>query len=82
MYYVVKVYFYEYIICMIDNLGGGFDVVLVGEIDLLLKMKVFGCWMIYIYFVKKDQEIWFVLWFGVIIFVVDIVYELEKFVFY
>ncbi|MCI5045045.1 MAG: type III PLP-dependent enzyme [Aquisalinus sp.] len=82
MYYAVKALPQEQVIRTIDSLGGGFDVASGGETDLLLKLKVFGRRTIHTHPVKKDEEIRTALRYGVTTFVIDNVYELEKFVSY
>lgn len=79
LFYAVKAHPHEHIIRTIDQLGGGFDVASSGETDLLLSLKVFGRRTIHTHPIKKDDEIRTALRFGATTFVVDNLYELEKF---
>ena len=80
LFYAVKAHPHAFIVRVIEQLGGGFDVASGGETDLLLQLKVFGRRTIHTHPIKKDAEIRTALRYGVTTFVVDSLYELEKLV--
>ena len=79
-YYAIKSLPHVAVIQTLDRLGSGFDIATSGEIDLLQQQRVQPRHTIHTHPVKRDQDIRDALRFGCTTFVVDNVYELEKFI--
>ena len=82
LYYAIKSLPHPAAIQTLDSLGAGFDIATSGEIELLWHQRARPRHTIHTHPIKRDSDIRDALRFGCTTFVVDNVYELEKFVEY
>lgn len=80
LYYAIKSFPHPAAIQTLDSLGAGFDIATSGEIDLLWDQRARPRHTIHTHPIKRDNDIRDALRFGCTTFVVDNIYELEKFV--
>lgn len=81
-YFAIKSLPHPAVIQTLDGLGAGFDIATTGEIELLRAQRTMPRQTIHTHPVKRDNDIRDALRFGCTTFVIDNVYELEKFVAY
>lgn len=81
-YYAIKALPHPAAIRTLDALGAGFDIASSGEIELLREQNARARHTIHTHPIKRDSDIRDALRFGCTTFVVDNVWELEKFVEY
>ncbi|MDH5712130.1 MAG: alanine racemase, partial [Gammaproteobacteria bacterium] len=79
LYYAIKALPHPAAIQTLDALGAGFDIATTGEIELLREQHAHARNTIHTHPIKRDRDIRDALRFGCTTFVVDNVYELEKF---
>ena len=82
LYYAIKALPHPAAIQTLDSLGAGFDIASSGEIELLRDQGSRARQTIHTHPIKRDKDIRDALRFGCTTFVVDNVWELEKFVDY
>ena len=82
LYYAIKALPHPAAIQTLDALGAGFDIASSGEIELIREQGVSARHTIHTHPIKRDTDIRDALRFGCTTFVVDNVWELEKFVDY
>lgn len=82
LYYAIKSLPHPAAIQTLDNLGAGFDIATSGEIELLWDQRARPRHTIHTHPIKRDSDIRDALRFGCTTFVVDNIYELEKFIEY
>lgn len=82
LYYAIKALPHPAAIQTLDALGAGFDIASSGEIELLREKSTRARQTIHTHPIKRDADIRDALRFGCTTFVVDNVWELEKFVNY
>ena len=82
LYYAIKALPHPAAIQTLDALGAGFDIASSGEIELLREQSTRARQTIHTHPIKRDADIRDALRFGCTTFVVDNVWELEKFVNY
>ena len=82
LYYAIKALPHPAAIQTLDALGAGFDIASSGEIELLRGQRTRARHTIHTHPIKRDTDIRDALRFGCTTFVVDNVWELEKFVNY
>ena len=82
LYYAIKALPHPAAIQTLDALGAGFDIASSGEIELLREQGARARQTIHTHPIKRDDDIRDALRFGCTTFVVDNVWELEKFVDY
>lgn len=80
LYYAIKSMPDQAILKTLVDAGAGFDVATVGEIDLLQPLENSPRLTIYTHPIKRDSDIRVALRYGCTTFVIDNVWELEKFV--
>ena len=80
LYYAIKSLPHMDVIRTLAGLGAGFDIATSGEVELLYKEGARPRHTIHTHPIKRDKDIRDALRFGCTTFVVDSVYELEKFV--
>jgi len=80
LFYAIKALPHPAAIQTLDALGAGFDIATSGEIELLREQHASARHTIHTHPIKRDKDIRDALRFGCTTFVVDNVYELEKFV--
>lgn len=80
MRYAIKALPDPFVLRKLRALGSGFDVATTGEIDLLRRCDIDASQAIHTHPIKKDAEIRAALDFGIRLFVVDNVAEIDKFV--
>jgi ornithine decarboxylase len=80
LFYAIKSLPHEAVIETLVQLGAGFDIATSGEIELLRPHKVQARSTIHTHPIKRDSDIRDALRFGCTTFVVDNIWELEKFV--
>ena len=78
-YYAIKALPHPAAIKTLDALGVGFDIASSGEIELLREQSIYARQTIHTHPIKRDTDIRDALRFGCTTFVVDNVWELEKF---
>jgi len=81
-YYAIKSLPHPAVIDTLEKLGAGFDIATSGEIDLLFAQRSQPRHTIHTHPIKRDDDIRDALRFGCTTFVIDNIYELEKFVKY
>lgn len=81
-YYAIKALPHPAAIQTLDALGAGFDIASSGEIELLRELNTRARQTIHTHPIKRDKDIRDALRFGCTTFVVDNIWELEKFVEY
>jgi len=81
-YYAIKALPHPAAIQTLDALGAGFDIATSGEIELLRAQNTRARQTIHTHPIKRDEDIRDALRFGCTTFVVDNIWELEKFVNY
>lgn len=79
LYYAIKSFPHPAAIQTLARLGANFDIATSGEIDLLMEQGVQPRHTIHTHPIKRDEDIRDALRFGCTTFVVDNIYELEKF---
>lgn len=82
LYYAIKSLPHPAVIQTLIGLGAGFDIASSGEIELLREQRTLPRGTIHTHPIKRDRDIRDALRFGCTTFVVDNIYELEKFVAY
>lgn len=82
IYYALKSLPHPAVVHTLENLGAGFDIASTGEIELLWEQRARPRNTIHTHPIKRDRDIRDALRFGCTTFVVDNIYELEKFVSY
>ena len=82
LYYAIKSLPHPAAIRTLIGLGAGFDIASTGEIELLREQRTLPRSTIHTHPIKRDTDIRDALRFGCTTFVVDNIYELEKFVAY
>ena len=82
LYYAIKSLPHPAAIQTLDSLGAGFDIASSGEIELLMQQRTRPRHTIHTHPIKRHEDIRDALRFGCTTFVVDNIYELEKFVEY
>lgn len=82
LYYAIKSLPHPAAIQTLEQLGAGFDIATSGEIELLWDQRARPRHTIHTHPIKRDNDIRDALRFGCTTFVIDNVYELEKFVEY
>ena len=82
LYYAIKSLPHPAAVQTLDNLGAGFDIATSGEIELLWDQRALPRHTIHTHPIKRDNDIRDALRFGCTTFVVDNIYELEKFIDY
>ena len=81
-YYAIKSLPHPAVIDTLEKLGAGFDIATSGEIDLLWQQRSQPRHTIHTHPIKRDDDIRDALRFGCTTFVIDNIYELQKFVNY
>lgn len=81
-YYAIKSLPHPDVVNTLDKLGCGFDIATTGEINLLRQQHMNPRRTIHTHPIKRDRDIRDALRFGCTTFVIDNIYELEKFVNY
>lgn len=82
LYYVIKLLLYVLVIVMLWDEGVYFDLVINGEVDMVVEVGVDLICIIYMYLIKCDSDICYVMEYGCDMFVFDNLDELKKFIFY
>ena len=82
LYYAIKALPHPAAIQTLDALGAGFDIATTGEIELLREQGSRARHTIHTHPIKRDKDIRDALRFGCTTFVIDNIWELEKFVDY
>lgn len=82
LYYAIKSLPHSAVIQTLKQLGAGFDIATSGEIKLLREQRAHPRHTIHTHPIKRDNDIRDALRFGCTTFVVDNIYELEKFIAY
>ena len=82
LYYAIKSLPHPAAVQTLDSLGAGFDIATSGEIELLWDQRARSRHTIHTHPIKRDNDIRDALRFGCTTFVVDNIYELEKFINY
>ena len=82
LYYAIKSLPHPAAVQTLDSLGAGFDIATSGEIELLWDQRARPRHTIHTHPIKRDNDIRDALRFGCTTFVVDNIYELEKFINY
>ncbi len=82
LFYAIKSLPHPSVIKTLNALGSGFDIATSGEVELLRAQKVSARNTIHTHPIKRDKDIRDALRFGCTTFVVDNVWELEKFIDY
>ena len=82
LYYAIKSLPHPAAIQTLEQLGAGFDIATSGEIELLWEQRARPRHTIHTHPIKRDNDIRDALRFGCTTFVIDNIYELEKFVAY
>ncbi len=80
LYYAIKSLPHPAVLQTLQSLGAGFDIASSGEIDLLRRQGAHGRNTIHTHPIKRDKDIRDALRFGCTTFVVDNIWELEKFI--
>lgn len=82
LYYAIKSLPHPAAVHTLESLGAGFDIATSGEIELLWDQRARPRHTIHTHPIKRDNDIRDALRFGCTTFVVDNIYELEKFINY
>ncbi len=82
LYYAIKALPHPAAIQALDALGAGFDIATTGEIELLRAQGAHARQTIHTHPIKRDNDIRDALRFGCTTFVIDNIWELEKFIDY
>jgi len=82
LFYAIKALPHPAAIQTLDTLGAGFDIATSGEIELLRAQSTHARQTIHTHPIKRDEDIRDALRFGCTTFVIDNVWELEKFINY
>jgi ornithine decarboxylase len=82
LYYAIKSLPHPAAVQTLESLGAGFDIATSGEIELLWDQRAHPRHTIHTHPIKRDDDIRDALRFGCTTFVVDNIYELEKFINY
>ncbi len=80
LYYAIKSLPHPAVIDTLDHLGAHFDIATTGEIELLQQQRVQPRNTIHTHPIKKDADIRNALRYGCTTFIIDNIYELEKFI--
>lgn len=80
LFYAIKSLPHEAVLQTLDQLGASFDIATSGEIEMLRSQRVSARRTIHTHPIKRDRDIRDALRFGCTTFVVDNIWELEKFV--
>jgi len=82
LFYAIKALPHPAAIQTLDALGAGFDIATTGEIELLRTQSTHARQTIHTHPIKRDKDIRDALRFGCTTFVIDNIWELEKFIAY